>query len=81
MNDNTTGQGPKQRTVRPLPALKPCPFCGGRAEFIGYTRPTMGTRWTLVCAGKTPHVLGGCGLHFREQTTKHKVAKAWNTRA
>ena len=47
--------------------LKPCPFCGGRAELIG------GNKDPVVYCMK-------CCAHSRGASTKRKAMEYWNER-
>jgi hypothetical protein len=56
-------------TVRPLPpVLLPCPFCGGDARFVAFTKAYQCER----CYAMGPSVTG--------DTNKEKAIAAWNRR-
>jgi Lar family restriction alleviation protein len=51
--------------------LKACPFCGGKAETVQFTRK----RWTVECFAD------GCGAGIISQGDMQTAIAAWNTRA
>jgi len=51
--------------------LKACPFCGGKAETVQFTRK----RWTVEC------LADGCGAGIISQGDMQTAIAAWNTRA
>lgn len=54
-------------------ALKPCPFCGGKAELNGHwVRDSVAIRCNFV--------EGGCGASGGFRPTKLEAIKAWNRR-
>lgn len=53
--------------------LKPCPFCGGKAE-IGSEHNDRGAIYCIDCGAKIE--FGGCGVEL-----KLKAIEAWNRRA
>ena len=60
--------------------LKPCPFCGGEAEFADYGQPGEFEDWAVYCkscriAMLAPGPEEGC------ISTMEEAAKAWNKRA
>lgn len=67
-----------------LPALKPCPFCGGEAGFEQTGRQEL----TLRCIALQPSGLHGCGPEFVQKVKTHSLewlagvmAERWNRRA
>ena len=72
-------------------ALKPCPFCGGKAEFTdpdwedGYK--AFIAVWCPKCTAKDPvikfHIYNNCGGVGSEWRLPYetKAATLWNTRA
>lgn len=60
--------------------LKPCPFCGGKANAHTYNRPD---NWVAKCATEeclvSPSTKSGFGVDGYE--TKAEAIAAWNTRA
>ena len=58
--------------------LKPCPFCGGEADFAS-TDTVIGTVWTVECVNDAVDCIGST----LESTYNRKIeaATAWNTRA
>ena len=50
--------------------LKACPFCGGKAETVQFTRK----RWTVECFAD------GCGAGIISQGDMQTAIAAWNTR-
>ena len=61
-------------TIEIEPELKPCPFCGGRADMAEHFRKEMG--WSLIhrCNVMGPLVIEYCGH------TRAKIIARWNTR-
>lgn len=58
--------------------LKPCPFCGGEAEFIQDRVLGLYAVWCKKCKCQTTYQFDFCkGLGV----SKHKAAEAWNNRA
>ena len=56
--------------------LKPCPFCGGKAELMSYT--LFGRQvWFVTCGGM------GCDVvpETADRYTPQKAAEVWNKRA
>ena len=53
-----------------MPELKPCPFCGGKAEIV-----FMSEKFTVSCAS------GGCMANIAWCPDEEKAARAWNRRA
>ncbi len=58
----------------PLPKLKPCPFCGGKAEF----RQELGLSFWVVSSEPSCDVFSET-RHF--DYSPEKAAFAWNKRA
>ena len=55
--------------VKTMAELKPCPFCGGKAEILsGYGK------YTVQCGS------GGCMANISWCTNKDSAIKAWNRR-
>lgn len=62
--------------------LKPCPFCGGEAEF--YPAACIEQGWyiaTVQCVSCAAQVCSKPGLDRTEQEANDSAIKAWNTRA
>ena len=62
--------------------LKPCPFCGGEAEF--YPAACIEQGWyiaTVQCVSCAAQVCSKPGLDRAEQEANESAIKAWNTRA
>lgn len=58
--------------------LKPCPFCGGEAEFIQERILGLYTVWCKKCKCQTSRQFDfGTGL----EVSKRKAADVWNRRA
>lgn len=53
-----------------MPELKPCPFCGGKAELL-----SMGEKFTVSCG------TGGCMASISWCPDDQSAIAAWNTRA
>lgn len=49
--------------------MKPCPFCGGKAEIV-----SMSEKFTVSCAS------GGCMANIAWCPDEEKAARAWNAR-
>lgn len=57
-----------------MPDLKPCPFCGGKAELMKIDIPEMRIFWRAECRN--------CGASTWYRLTEREFAeKAWNRRA
>lgn len=54
--------------------LKPCPFCGGGAEFSGVVPMPDGIRTIVGCAGCSARV-------YAPTTDRLRAARLWNRRA
>ena len=62
--------------------LKPCPFCGGEAEF--YPAACIEQGWyiaTVQCVSCAAQVCSKPGLDRAEQEANESAVKSWNTRA
>lgn len=62
--------------------LKPCPFCGGEAEF--YPAACIEKGWyiaTVQCVSCAAQVCSKPGLDRAEQEANESAIQAWNTRA
>lgn len=62
--------------------LKPCPFCGGEAEF--YPAACIEQGWyiaTVQCVSCAAQVCSKPGLDRAEQEANESSIEAWNTRA
>lgn len=62
--------------------LKPCPFCGGEAEF--YPAACIEQGWyiaTVQCVSCAAQVCSKHGLDRTEQEANESAIEAWNTRA
>ncbi len=58
--------------------LKPCPFCGGEADFIQDNVLGIYAVWCKECKCKTPYQFDfGAGL----EVSKRKAVEVWNRRA
>lgn len=64
--------------------LKPCPFCGGRAELYQHTTRLRGRdepvrgQWSVVC----PTIALACPMTVTTHTLSKRLAvKAWNRRS
>jgi len=55
--------------------LKPCPFCGSDATFMGGNNPNDLYYW-VDCTN-----VELCGAEIPGRTTKEKAAKLWNRRS
>ena len=61
--------------------LKPCPFCGGKANLLFYTHYSGIKSWTVRCENKCAVTCG----HVDEKgkwhpTPQKKAIEAWNRR-
>jgi hypothetical protein len=59
--------------------LKPCPFCGGEAEYGSHQRGSPGaweneTDHWVFCTSE------GCCVHMGMYESTHQATAAWNTR-
>ena len=52
------------------PELKPCPFCGGKAEVVPYSVYGKVKSYFVNCLN--------CGCQIRDYTSKQNAEKAWN---
>jgi len=55
--------------------LKPCPFCGGKAEIIKCLRRGISITYTVSCGA------GGCMANISYCPSEDAAIKAWNRRA
>lgn len=57
--------------------LKPCPFCGGKAELMKNDFWSSADWWYVTCSN--PH----CGVHAEtsDRPTPQEAAEIWNRRA
>ena len=53
--------------------LKPCPFCGGKAEVVPYSVYGKVKSYFVQCLK--------CGCQSRDYTSKQNAEKSWNRRA
>jgi len=58
--------------------LKPCPFCGGEADFAS-TDTVIGTVWTVECVNDAVDCIGSALASTYNR--KIEAATAWNIRA
>ena len=66
---------------RPTTAeLKPCPFCGGKAEYVDYGQEGEFEDWDVECT-ECHALMIAPGKEPGEVTTKLEAAAAWNRRA
>ena len=54
--------------------LKPCPFCGGKAEIRKYHHYGLGDEYWVVCTSCGVHTPGGI------DNKEHIEVKIWNRR-
>ena len=56
--------------------LKPCPFCGRRAEMYKTNHVPKGTDYTPRCTNTSC-----CGRLFKKYSTREEAVMKWNRRA
>lgn len=61
------------KVLRMKTELKPCPFCGGKAEVVPYSVYGKVKSYFVNCLK--------CGCQIRDYTSKQNAEKAWNRRA
>lgn len=70
------GYGPTRQAALDALAewLKPCPRCGGKAEYLNNGREGVDLRYWVICRNDE------CSVHSFQFTTKPAAAQWWNKR-
>ena len=69
MTETPTGYGGQ---TKPLPELKPCPFCGIYLAVTWHIGHNLPKPWTVNCYG--------CGAEGPRGTTEREAIELWNRR-